>query len=154
MYFQDTRECEANNHTTTTTTQPHQQPQKGWRFVPDAILPGHRRAHSWVLARTPTVHQCLCGGRPQVAPLAYDHEHDARRRNVHGHATPRIPFAHSGGGVAAQDRRRQAREAHRVRQGSARQDSEGAHSCDWEDNTANDGLHCPSHQRADCRERR
>ena len=26
---------------------------KGWRFVPDAILPGHRRAPQWVLARTP-----------------------------------------------------------------------------------------------------
>ena len=26
----------------------------GWRFVPDAILPGHRRAPQWVLARTPT----------------------------------------------------------------------------------------------------
>ena len=31
---------------------------KGWRFVPDAILPGHRRAPQWVPARTPTVH---CG---------------------------------------------------------------------------------------------
>ena len=29
---------------------------KGWRFVPDAILPGHRRAPQWVPARTPTVH--------------------------------------------------------------------------------------------------
>ena len=31
---------------------------QSWRFVPDAILPGHRRAHWWVPARTPTVHQC------------------------------------------------------------------------------------------------
>ena len=29
---------------------------EGWRFVPNAILPGHRRALQWVLARTPTVH--------------------------------------------------------------------------------------------------
>ena len=29
---------------------------KAWRFVPDAILPGHRRAPQWVPARTPTLH--------------------------------------------------------------------------------------------------
>ena len=29
---------------------------KGWRFVPDAILPGHRRAPQWVPARTLPVH--------------------------------------------------------------------------------------------------
>ena len=29
---------------------------KVWHFVPDAILPGHRRAPQWVPARTPTVH--------------------------------------------------------------------------------------------------
>ena len=29
---------------------------KGWRFVPDAILPGHRRVPQWVPARTLTVH--------------------------------------------------------------------------------------------------
>ena len=27
----------------------------GWRFVPDAILPGHRRAPKWIEARAPTV---------------------------------------------------------------------------------------------------
>ena len=32
--------------------------EKGWRSAPDAILPGHRRAHWWVPAKTPTVHQC------------------------------------------------------------------------------------------------
>ena len=31
---------------------------QSWRFVPDAILLGHRRAHWWVPAWTPTVHQC------------------------------------------------------------------------------------------------
>ena len=31
--------------------------EKGWRSAPDAILLGHRRAHSRVPARTPTVHQ-------------------------------------------------------------------------------------------------
>ena len=41
------------------THPPHTQ---GWRFAPDAILPGHRRAHWWVLARTSTVNQCPhCG---------------------------------------------------------------------------------------------
>ena len=29
---------------------------KGWRFVPDTVLPGHRRVPQWVPARTPTVH--------------------------------------------------------------------------------------------------
>ena len=29
---------------------------RGWRFVSDAILLGHRRVTQWVLARTPTVH--------------------------------------------------------------------------------------------------
>ena len=29
---------------------------KGWRFVPDAILLGHRRAPQWVPARSPTAH--------------------------------------------------------------------------------------------------
>ena len=29
---------------------------ESWRFVPDAILLGHRRAPQWVQARTPTVH--------------------------------------------------------------------------------------------------
>ena len=32
-----------------------QQPE-GWRFVPDAILPGYQWAPQWVPARTPTVH--------------------------------------------------------------------------------------------------
>ena len=36
---------------------------QNWRFVPDAILPGHRRAHWWVPARTPTVHQCPHSGK-------------------------------------------------------------------------------------------
>ena len=35
---------------------------KVWRSVPDAILPGHRKAHWWVPARTPTVHQCPQSG--------------------------------------------------------------------------------------------
>ena len=35
---------------------PTQHNHKGWRSAPDAILPGHRRAPQWVLARTPTAH--------------------------------------------------------------------------------------------------
>ena len=42
---------------------------KGWHSVPDAILPGHRRAHWWVPARTPTVHQC-----PQSGEVAQTHQ--------------------------------------------------------------------------------
>ena len=33
-----------------------QQQPEGWRFVPDTILPGYRRAPQWVPAKTPTVH--------------------------------------------------------------------------------------------------
>ena len=36
-------------------SQLEQQPE-GWRFVPDTILPGNRRAPQWVPARTPTAH--------------------------------------------------------------------------------------------------
>ena len=37
---------------------------EGWRFVPDAILPGHRRAPQWVPERTPTVHWGLNSSGP------------------------------------------------------------------------------------------
>ena len=50
---------------------------KGWRSVPDAILPGHRRAHWWVPARTPTVHQCHQSGEAVGGP-------DARRPKTRG----------------------------------------------------------------------
>ena len=39
-------------HVSSSTSE--QQPE-GWRFVPDTILPGYRRAPQWVPARTPTV---------------------------------------------------------------------------------------------------
>ena len=45
---------------------------KGWRFVPDAILPGHRRAPQWVPARTPTVHQGLNSRRAVGGPFGTD----------------------------------------------------------------------------------
>ena len=35
-------------------------------FVPDVILPGHRRAPQWVLARTPTAHWGLDSRRRGV----------------------------------------------------------------------------------------
>ena len=47
------------------THRPHTQ---GWRFAPDAILPRHRRAHWWVPARTPTVHQCPHSGKAVGGP--------------------------------------------------------------------------------------
>ena len=43
--------------------QAHQHARTSWRFAPDAILPGHRRAHWWVPARTPTEHQCPHSGK-------------------------------------------------------------------------------------------
>ena len=45
---------------------------KGWRFVPDAILPGHRRAPQWVPARTPTVHWGLNSRKAVGGPFGSD----------------------------------------------------------------------------------
>ena len=44
---------------------------QSWRFVPDAILPGHRRAHWWVPAWTPTVHQCPHSGKAVCGSTAH-----------------------------------------------------------------------------------
>ena len=44
-------------------------PDKGWRFVPDAILLGHRRARLWLVARTPTVHWGLNSRKAVGAPF-------------------------------------------------------------------------------------
>ena len=46
-----------------TTTQHKHSTELSWRFVPDATLPGHRKAHWWVPAWTPTVLQCPHGGK-------------------------------------------------------------------------------------------
>ena len=47
---------------------------QGWRFAADAILPGHRRAHLRVPARTPTIHHASCDTtnttRPRLLCLA------------------------------------------------------------------------------------
>ena len=43
---------------------------KGWRSVHDAVLLDHRRAHWWVPARTPTVHQCSQSGEAVGDPSA------------------------------------------------------------------------------------
>ena len=50
---------------------------KGWRFVPDAILPGHRRAPQWVPARTPTVHWGLNSRKAVGGPFGSDSRHAA-----------------------------------------------------------------------------
>ena len=52
---------------------------QSWRFVPDAILPGHRRAHWWVPAWTPTVHQCPHSGKAVGGSTA----HGTGARNRH-----------------------------------------------------------------------
>ena len=44
---------------------------RSWRFVPDAILPVHWRAHWWVPAWTPTVHQCPHSGKAVVGFTAH-----------------------------------------------------------------------------------
>ena len=56
-----------------TVTRQHktpQQPHKGRRSVSDVILPGHWRAHWWIPARTPTVHQCPQRGEALGGPLS------------------------------------------------------------------------------------
>ena len=46
---------------------------KGWRFVPDAILPGHRRAPQWVPTRTPTAHCGLNSRKAVGGPFGCKH---------------------------------------------------------------------------------
>ena len=50
---------------------------KGWRFVPDAILLGHRRAPQWVPARTPTVHWGPDSGEAVGGPSRSDSRYTA-----------------------------------------------------------------------------
>ena len=45
---------------------------EGWRFVPDAILLGHRRAPQWVPATTPTVHRDLNSRKAVGGPFGSD----------------------------------------------------------------------------------
>ena len=51
--------------------------EKGWRFVPDAILLGHRRAPQWVPARTPTVHWGLNSRKAEGGPFGSDSRYTA-----------------------------------------------------------------------------
>ena len=53
---------------------------QSWRFVPDAILPGHWRAHWWVPAGTPTEHQSRPHTRAHGIGSRNRHE---RARNRH-----------------------------------------------------------------------
>ena len=54
--FTEGDECLIARVSTGSAVQQHSSAaDKGWRFVPDAILPGHWRAPQWVLARTPTL---------------------------------------------------------------------------------------------------
>ena len=50
---------------------------EGWRFVPDAILPGHRSAPQWVPARTPTVHWGADSGKAVGGSSKPDSRHTA-----------------------------------------------------------------------------
>ena len=50
---------------------------KGWRFVPDAILPGHPRAPQWVPARTHTVHWGPDSGKAVGGPSRSDSRYTA-----------------------------------------------------------------------------
>ena len=48
---------------------------KGWRFVPDALLPGHRKAPQWVPARTPTFYFCLNCRKAVGGPFGSDNRY-------------------------------------------------------------------------------
>ena len=50
---------------------------ESWRFVPDAILLGHRRAPQWVQARTPTVHFGLNSRKSVGVPFGSDSRYTA-----------------------------------------------------------------------------
>ena len=59
--------------------------QRGWRFVPDTILPGYQWAPQWVPARTPTVHWARSAGRPWVARAEFSTaDHSVRNTPKHG----------------------------------------------------------------------
>ena len=51
--------------------------EMGWRFVPDAFPPGHRRAPQWVPARTPTVHWGLNSRKAVGGPSGSDSRYTA-----------------------------------------------------------------------------
>ena len=75
VHHYDTRRLDhalANNHT------------KGWRSASDAVLPGHRRAHWWVPAKTLTVHQCPHSGEAVGGPNAPQEDHNKRSSVKHG----------------------------------------------------------------------
>ena len=74
-------------HTTTNNTQ---LTRTSWRFVPDAILPGHRRALWWTRAGHPRYTSAHAAGRPWVARHnVYTHnmlaEHDTTHCRRVGH---------------------------------------------------------------------
>ena len=50
---------------------------EGWRFVPDAMLPGHRRALQWVPARTPTVRWGSDSGKAVGGPFGSESRYTA-----------------------------------------------------------------------------
>ena len=79
---------------------------KGWRSVHGAILPGHRRAHWWVLARTPTVHQCPQSGEAVGGP-----KRTTRRSKTRGLPSSMVQAEQQAG--AEQD--------HQVLQGTGRE---------------------------------
>ena len=59
----------AQPHVTSSACGGQQQQPEGWRFVHDTILPGYRRAHQWVQARTPTVHWGPISGKAVGGPI-------------------------------------------------------------------------------------
>ena len=60
-----------------------QQPE-GWRFVPDAILPGYQWAPQWVPARTPTVHWGTISGKAVGGPNTVQHSSTVQKHGKHG----------------------------------------------------------------------
>ena len=148
-----TRERDMNNHDHDYDHAAKPTTTKGWRFVTDAILP---------LASEGTLVGPGKDTHSAPAPLrkkgrGWPDKHKATNtmceetKNVHGHAMPRIPLAHlHGSGAVPISTMKRTTRCRRSTEWRAAAE----HSCDREHSTANGGLYCPSHQRADCRERR
>ena len=146
-----------NKHTTTTdhATKPITQ---CWRFVPDAILPGHRMCALFGPGKdthgTPVPpRRAAVGGPTRVRRRATHVETESTRARHAADTTCTLTWWRSGT-RSTQASSRILSSSTRKRTTRCRRSTQRRlaieHSFDWEHNTKNEGLHCPSHQRANC----
>ena len=93
------RTCsQTRSQTKTRRQETHRPHTQGWRFAPDAILPGHRRAHWWVPGRTHTVQQSFTEeGRRWPETSSTRHHHNDKTKVT----VTRLGYQHgSGGGLS------------------------------------------------------